>query len=838
MIPLKVISPVNLSPSFFDMGETNANQIEAKFAYSVAKLKASVSTPTVIFITDIGKEGIFCFDATDTISADDGVNIIVKTDNKRYKRKSDVAFSRLPFVNKISQLVSFSDVNFCYFDGSTWERKSGNIASNGGAFAGTFVNISNSFYWERVYEKLNVSYFGATGDGITDDIIAINNCINYAKTISVTVNFGKGIFIISQPILHYARVKLMGSGIWSDNVSKIKLKAGANCVMLKAGRAIDGASNSFMALENLVFDGNSTQQTVENEGVQFWGQYVGSYMKNVLITNVFGIPLSLNAGDDVQLDHIWLLGNKSSSGYGMTINNGLTEGYDGTMNLNHIYIEWQRKTTDPTLDVYNAINDDKKSTGLYINRAITCNINDIHFEYCGQGIFLENNATVIIQNCFGGNMGRTGYDNEAMIVLANGSGARTVKINNGLAISANTTYKWVDMLDKSGSNLNYFLATPTTTVAGFLTGYTYSNVGANATTKFEADLTVANVLTVQGTGNYTPQKIQINANGTVKGGFWKQNSISSIFGSSSGQTADKDFITIFSYGNAGDNIVLNAPLTLGNRGDGANLGAGNIMLLNNKPAYTFGGNRVYNFVTTFWGSGVPTTTPDWIGQSYIDVTNNQMYFAKGVASASDWSVNYKQKNIDDIFLEQSGTNAQPTLRIQNGTKNSYIRQNGFKTIFGSNVGQTADKDFLTIFSYGNAGDNIVLNAPLTLGNRGDGANLGAGNIMLLNNNPAYTFGGNRVYNFVTTFSGSGVPTTTPDWIGQTYVDVTNNQMYFAKGVVSASDWSVSGKLSRLTTAQINLIASPAEGLEVYNLTIHKKCFFDGTTWQQLTSSAM
>lgn len=40
---------------------------------------------------------------------------------------------------------------------------------------------------------------------------------------------------------------------------------------------------------------------------------------------------------------------------------------------------------------------------------------------------------------------------------------------------------------------------------------------------------------------------------------------------------------------------------------------------------------------------------------------------------------------------------------------------------------------------------------------------------------------------------------------------------------------------RMTTAQRDAISSPAEGLEVYNLTTHKKNFYNGTAWEVVTS---
>jgi len=40
---------------------------------------------------------------------------------------------------------------------------------------------------------------------------------------------------------------------------------------------------------------------------------------------------------------------------------------------------------------------------------------------------------------------------------------------------------------------------------------------------------------------------------------------------------------------------------------------------------------------------------------------------------------------------------------------------------------------------------------------------------------------------------------------------------------------------RMTTAQKNAIANPIEGLEVYDLTLHKKCVYNGSAWEVITS---
>ncbi len=43
---------------------------------------------------------------------------------------------------------------------------------------------------------------------------------------------------------------------------------------------------------------------------------------------------------------------------------------------------------------------------------------------------------------------------------------------------------------------------------------------------------------------------------------------------------------------------------------------------------------------------------------------------------------------------------------------------------------------------------------------------------------------------------------------------------------------------RLTTAQINAIVAPANGLQVYNTDLSTICFYNGTSWQKVTSTAM
>lgn len=75
------------------------------------------------------------------------------------------------------------------------------------------------------------------------------------------------------------------------------------------------------------------------------------------------------------------------------------------------------------------------------------------------------------------------------------------------------------------------------------------------------------------------------------------------------------------------------------------------------------------------------------------------------------------------------------------------------------------------------------------------------------------------------FDGSGrlgIGTTSPS--ASALLDITST----TRGVL----------LPRMSTAQINAIASPANGLMVYNTTLNKLCVFENGAWRQVTTTAM
>jgi hypothetical protein len=68
--------------------------------------------------------------------------------------------------------------------------------------------------------------------------------------------------------------------------------------------------------------------------------------------------------------------------------------------------------------------------------------------------------------------------------------------------------------------------------------------------------------------------------------------------------------------------------------------------------------------------------------------------------------------------------------------------------------------------------------------------------------------------------------------------IVNSSTPQASAILQADSTTQGFLAPRMTTAQILLITSPAEGLQVYNTDLHTICFFDGTIWQRVTSTAM
>ena len=89
-----IIQPADLSLDFFDI-DTTSEKIKIKQLYNISTLRSLSKNPPLVYVDDTIK-GFFILDNNDTTSVDDGLNVIVNSNNKRYKKQiGDFSF----FVN-------------------------------------------------------------------------------------------------------------------------------------------------------------------------------------------------------------------------------------------------------------------------------------------------------------------------------------------------------------------------------------------------------------------------------------------------------------------------------------------------------------------------------------------------------------------------------------------------------------------------------------------------------------------------------------------------------------------------------------------------------------------
>ena len=158
---------------------------------------------------------------------------------------------------------------------------------------------------------------------------------------------------------------------------------------------------------------------------------------------------------------------------------------------------------------------------------------------------------------------------------------------------------------------------------------------------------------------------------------------------------------------------------------------------------------------------------------------------------------------------------------------------GALSLTGASAGN-ATGTMVNVSYYGSpAGGNIGTSLKISSATLQSAVHIG------LNFNGDYTtsVGSNTLigYNFAPTNYGTATLRAFQSAIGGVYVNTTS---YQASAVLQADSTTQGFLAPRMTTAQILLITSPAEGLQVYNTDLHTICFFDGTIWQRVTSTAM
>jgi parallel beta-helix repeat protein len=119
---------------------------------------------------------------------------------------------------------------------------------------------------DKATQVFNVKAWGAKGDGITDDAIAIQNTV-LAATSGGTVYFPPGTYKISAPltILGKTNIALIGPGNRAAKIQKTGTPGGNAGDIIQIGSASSPSTD--ITISGLSLEGNSTTDTVTDSGI-------------------------------------------------------------------------------------------------------------------------------------------------------------------------------------------------------------------------------------------------------------------------------------------------------------------------------------------------------------------------------------------------------------------------------------------------------------------------------------------------------------------------------------------------------------------------------------------
>lgn len=151
-------------------------------------------------------------------------------------------------------------------------------------------------------QVFNVKAFGAVGDGITDDVVAIQTAIDAANT----AGGGDVYFPVSSPYIigNYltlkSNVRLLGSGLGSY----IKQKASVN-----VDRLIRASGISYAGIEKLVIDYNHQNNTTCTQGMDIGGGSSYVSIKDCIFRNAKGFAIGLTGLPTTPNNHCYVDSN-------------------------------------------------------------------------------------------------------------------------------------------------------------------------------------------------------------------------------------------------------------------------------------------------------------------------------------------------------------------------------------------------------------------------------------------------------------------------------------------------------------------------------------------------
>lgn len=235
-----------------------------------------------------------------------------------------------------------------------------------------------------------------------------------------------------------------------------------------------------------------------------------------------------------------------------------------------------------------------------------------------------------------------------------------------------------------------------------------------------------------------------------------------------------------------------------------------------------------NTIDTCTGSGIYLNTSDSLTLKYVNVTGNTISrcVAEGIAvignAANDMSgISLLQNNINNCGTSGGGVTAGITINAEN------IKISGNNIV---NCGKNdASGGGVVLYKKSNAlvSDNFISDSYFGIRVWNGSAaevytNISILNNKMFNNGTDYVDAITQAGVFLVTENTTGMGVGIASSVASARLDVTSTTLGFLP--------------PRMTTTQKAAISSPAEGLQVYDLTLHKMCVYTGAAWQTITSA--
>lgn len=462
---------------------------------------------------------------------------------------------------------------------------------------------------------------------------AIEDCIN--KLNGGVIKFSNKTYNISRPIDVKGGIRLEGTGVnttASNGSTIIKLKDNSNCSMIRTPGAKnndgDNSAIHYFEIDHIQFNGNGNNQTIDNIALDLQAVYIMTKLSFVNIFNNRGTSVSLSYGCDIQIDHLWINGTiiTENDRYAFEFNEKRVEGgQSGMMNINHLYVE----NTSNKIGGNPKLNPLDRGNAVLLNKVYTANINEFHIEGATIPITIGKDCfTILLRKLSFANCGNVSDSENTLILLTNN--INHLKIDDMRVYNCVNTY---NVKKKIGFSHNNFRNVPKAE------NLSYEVIGYNMQPKYQPSTVYTDNIGVNLIENTKPLNIPLQHND--KGINIKHDTSTNpkIYVTTNvNRDNEKEMFYYNSYGNDNDSFGVEAPIILYEKGESTAIPNGSICLKSAVPTTRINGViqslvSIRTYTGTPGGGGIK---PQFIGQVFIDTTNNKVYMAKGIESTSDW----------------------------------------------------------------------------------------------------------------------------------------------------------------------------------------------------------